>query len=41
VRRAGPLACRLIQDDETFTGDAGAERGLLVLRALALTGAAT
>ena len=41
VRRAVPLACRLIQDGETLTEDAGAERGLVVLRARALSGATT
>ncbi|MBI2537164.1 MAG: hypothetical protein HYW06_09460 [Gemmatimonadetes bacterium] len=41
VRRAAPLACRLIQDGETLTEDGGAERGLVVLQALALTGAAS
>jgi len=39
VRRAVPLACRQIVDGDALTGDAGAERGLVVLRALALTDA--
>jgi hypothetical protein len=37
VRRAVPLACRLIQDGGNLTDGAGAERGFLVLRALALS----
>jgi hypothetical protein len=36
VRRAVPLACRLVQEGANLTGEAGAERGLLVLRAHAL-----
>ncbi len=41
VRRAVPFAGRLIQDGETLTEDTGAERGLVVLQAFALTGAAS
>jgi hypothetical protein len=37
VRRAVPLACRMIQEGVALTDEAGPERGLLVLRALALT----
>ncbi len=36
VRRAAQLVCSRIRDDETLSGDAGEERGLIVLRALAL-----
>lgn len=39
ARRAVPLACRLMQDGERLTDEVSAERGLVLLRALALTGA--
>lgn len=41
VRRAVPQACRLIQDGETLTGDIGEERGLIALRALAVSDGAS
>lgn len=41
VRRALPPASRLIQEGTTLSEDAGAERGLVVLRALALNGGAS
>lgn len=41
VRRAVPLASQLIGDGKALTEDGGAERGLVVLQALALTGGAS
>jgi hypothetical protein len=36
VRRAAAQVCSRIKDDETLSGDAGEERGLIALRALAV-----
>ncbi len=37
VRRAGPAVASLLQDEATLAGEAGEERGLVALRALALS----
>lgn len=41
VRHAVPPVCRLIRDGDTLTGDTGEERGLIVLRALAVSDGAS